>query len=73
MKPRESALAALELRIPDEVPTFELKFQLERKIHETAEYFANVCTRLKHAKPGEVTYLAPAIFHSAEWTLQDTQ
>lgn len=76
MTPRERAIAALELRIPDEVPTFELEFQLERemfgrkfipdelkrenianlskaekerKIYETAEYFAHVYTSLEYS------------------------
>ncbi len=32
MTPRERAAAALELRVPDQVPTFELEFQLEEEM-----------------------------------------
>jgi uroporphyrinogen decarboxylase len=76
MTPRERAAAALELKIPDQVPTFELEFQLEdkmfgrkfipdelkreniaklseaekeKKIYETAEFFAHVYTELEYS------------------------
>ena len=32
MTPRENAAAALELRIPEQVPTFELEFQLTQEL-----------------------------------------
>lgn len=39
MTPRERAVAALTLQIPDEVPTFELEFQLEKEMF--GKRFAN--------------------------------
>ena len=32
MTPKERAIAALTLKIPDKVPTFELEFQIEKEI-----------------------------------------
>lgn len=40
MTPKEQAIAALEIRIPDEVPIFELEFQLEE---ESATFLLREC------------------------------
>ena len=41
MTPRERALAVLQCKVPDEIPTFELEFQLVKELRGGGEHFVS--------------------------------
>jgi uroporphyrinogen decarboxylase len=54
MKPKERAVAALTLQVPDQVPTFELEFQLEEEMFgKTLDYSIYTRENLSKLSQGE--------------------
>src|SRR5690348_846187 len=64
MTPRERAAAALSLKMPDQVPTFELEFQLE------AEMFGRRFLRQKELEGLSASECEKRIRENAEYMVQ---